>query len=74
METSDLILIKGEPKTQQIVSINEDRNGVYWVRFITNKMGACFNPKQIWEYRHHFHRYYRIEFESGELKEYDENY
>jgi len=102
METSDLILIKGEPKTQQIVSMNEDRNGVYWVRFnngktyhlanhdvnilkspkiistvdcrITNKMGACFNPKQIWEYRHHFHRYYRIEFESGELKEYDENY
>ena len=102
METSNLILIKGEPKTQQIVSINEDRNGVYWVRFsngktyhlanhdvnilkspkiistvdcrITNKMGACFNPKQIWEYRHHFHRYYRIEFESGELKEYDENY
>ena len=33
METSDLILIKGEPKTQQIVSMNEDRNGVYWVRF-----------------------------------------
>mgnify|MGYP003399471949 FL=1 len=102
METSNLILIKGEPKTQQIVSINEDQNGVYWVRFsngktyhlanhdvnilkspkiistvdcrITNKMGACFNPKQIWEYTHYFHRYYRIEFESGELKEYDENY
>ena len=67
METSDLILIKGEPKTQQIVSINEDRNGVYWVRFSNGKT-------QIWEYRHHFHRYYRIEFESGELKEYDENY
>ena len=102
MDGLNMILIKGKPETQQIVSINEDRKGVYWVRFtngktyhlanrdvnilkspkiispvdcrITNKMGASFHPLHIWEYNHHFHRYYRIEFNSGEIKEYDENY
>lgn len=102
MDGLNMILIKGKPETQQIVSINVDRKGVYWVRFtngktyhlanrdvnilkspkiispvdcrITNKMGASFHPLHIWEYNHHFHRYYRIEFNSGEIKEYDENY
>lgn len=37
MDSSEMILIKGEPKTQQIVSINEDRKGVYWVKFKSGK-------------------------------------
>lgn len=102
MDGLEMILIKGKPETQQIVSINEDRKGVYWVRFtngktyhlanrdvnilkppkiispedcrITNKMGVSFHPQHIWEYTHYFHHFYRIEFDSGEVKEYDENY
>ena len=102
MDGLEMILIKGKPETQQIVSINEDKKGVYWVRFtngktyhlanrdvnilkspkiispvdcrIANKMGHSFHPLHIWEYSHYFHRYYRIEFSSGEIKEYDENY
>lgn len=102
MEKSDFILIKGEPRTQQIVSINRDGKGVYWVRFqsgktfpfsshdvvimksfkeisvtdchITNKRGNHFKPVHIWEYTHHFHRFYRIEFPQGKIREYDENH
>lgn len=33
----DLILIKGEPKTQQIASINKDGKGVYWIKFKSGK-------------------------------------
>ncbi|MEE3416833.1 MAG: hypothetical protein VZR53_15870 [Prevotella sp.] len=37
MDGLNMILIKGEPKTQQIVTINEDKKGVYWVRFTNGK-------------------------------------
>lgn len=33
-----MILIKGKPETQQIVSIKEDNKGVYWVRFTNGKI------------------------------------
>lgn len=99
MDKSEMILLKGEPKTFDILSINEDNKGVYWVRFksgksfpyanrdvcilkspkeinvadcrISNRNGQNFYPSHIWEYRHYFHRYYRIEYPSGDLREYD---
>ena len=61
-------------KNDKIMRDYQTFKTLFLSRTQVNKMGACFNPKQIWEYRHHFHRYYRIEFESGELKEYDQNY
>lgn len=32
-----MILLKGEPKTQEIISLNKNDKGVYWVRFKTGK-------------------------------------
>lgn len=102
MDSSDMILLKGEIKTADIVSIKRDSNGVYWIRFksgksfpyswkdvcilkapkeisvsdcrISNKMGQKFAPSRIWQYKYNLHRYYRIEFPSGMVKEYDGNY
>lgn len=102
MDSSNMILLKGEIKTAEIEAINEDKKGVYWVRFksgksfpysphdvcvlsnpkeidvadcrISNKMGATFHPTHVWEYKHRFHRYYRIEFPDGKVNEYDEKY
>lgn len=38
MDSQGMIVIKGEPVTQQIVSINEDRRGVYRVKFKSGKI------------------------------------
>lgn len=102
MEETSLILIKGEPKTQQVVSITKDNKGVFWIKFksgksfpysghdvcvlkapkeikvsnfhFSNRHGQIFNPIHVWQYMHYFHSYYRIEFASGDIREYDENY
>lgn len=96
-----MILIKGEPKTMQIASLAQGKNGVYRVKFksgkayyfanrdvnflkspkeinvtdcrISNRLGVRFNPIHIWEFTHFLHRFYRIEFPSHEVREYDED-
>ncbi|WP_315579106.1 AAA domain-containing protein [Hoylesella oralis] len=102
METAEMILLKGKPKTQEIASYRQDAKGVWWVEFnggnlfpyknrdlkvlsspveiapnsyrITNKAGACFNPKRIWVYTHSLEKYYRVEFEDNVIHEYSANY
>jgi hypothetical protein len=37
MQTPDMILLKGKPKTYEIKSIEQDPKGVCWVQFNTGK-------------------------------------
>lgn len=37
MDQRDMILLKGEPKTREIISVNKDKNDVYWVKFNSGK-------------------------------------
>lgn len=37
MYSTGMILLKGEPRTQEVSSMNQDRKGVYWVKFKSSK-------------------------------------
>lgn len=102
MNTFDMILLKGKPKTADITSFTQDIKGVWWVKFhngkifpykgqdlkvlsspieidinschIANKQGACFHPIHIWLFSYLYNKYYRIEFEKDNIREYTSDY